>query len=46
MVESLVTLVGSVPTNRHARIGPADPKERIEVTVKLKRQMEDGLPAL
>ena len=46
MVESLVTLVGSVPTNRHARIGPADPKERIEVTVKLKRQMEDGLPTL
>src|SRR5271168_4643207 len=46
MSESLVTLHGSVPTNKHARIGPTDPKERVEVFLKLKRQTEDGLPTL
>jgi kumamolisin len=46
MSDKLVTLAGSVPPNTHERIGPADPSERIEVTIKLRRKTEEGLPTL
>jgi kumamolisin len=46
MSKSHVTLIGSVPLNKHARLGMVDPRERIEVCLKLKRQTEDGLPTL
>ena len=46
MAEKLVQLKGSVPVNKHPLIGPADPKERVEVTIKLRRKSEEGLPTL
>jgi kumamolisin len=46
MPEKLIPLKGSVPPNKHPRVGPADPQEQIEVTLKLRRKSEDGLPTL
>lgn len=46
MADASVPLRGSVPVNKHKFVGPADPGERIEVTVKLRRKNEDGLPTL
>jgi kumamolisin len=46
MAEKLIQLKGSVPVNKHPLIGPADPKERLEVTIKLRRKSEEGLPTL
>jgi kumamolisin len=46
MADELVPLRGSVPVNKHKLIGPVDPNERIEVTVKLRRKTEEGLPTL
>src|ERR1700722_11343492 len=46
MAESMVTLRGSIPRNQHKRGGPVDPNERIEVTVKLRRKTELGLPTV
>lgn len=46
MAEKLTVLEGSVPLNKHPRIGPADPRQRIEVTIKLRRKSEEGLPTL
>jgi kumamolisin len=46
MTDKLIPIKGSVPLNKHKLIGPADLKERIEVTVKLRRKSEEGLPTL
>lgn len=46
MTDRLITLKGSVPLNKHKLIGAADPQERIEVTIKLRRKTEKGLPTL
>ena len=46
MAERMVSLKGSVPVNKHHRIGPVDPKSYIEVTVRLRRKTEEGLPTL
>ena len=46
MAEKLVPLIGSVPANPHQPVGSVDPHERIEVTVKLRRKDESGLPTL
>jgi kumamolisin len=46
MTEKLVPLAGSVPVNRHQSVGAVDPHERIEVTVKLRRKEQTGLPTL
>jgi kumamolisin len=46
MAEKLVPLVGSVPPNRHQAEGSVDPRERIEVTIKLRRKVQAGLPTL
>jgi kumamolisin len=46
MADKLVPISGSVPVNTHQRIGPADSRERIEVTIKLRRKSEEGLPTL
>jgi kumamolisin len=42
----MIRLAGSVPVNTNQLVGPIDPKERIEITVKLRRKGEDGLPTL
>ena len=42
----MIPIPGSVPVNKHKLVGPADPNERIEVTVKLRRKTEKGLPTL
>lgn len=46
MADKLIPLKGSVPLNKHALIGPTDPTERIEITIKLRRKSEEGLPTL
>ena len=46
MAEKLISIKGSVPLNKHKLVGPADPKERIEITIKLRRKSEKGLPTL
>ena len=46
MTERFVSLKGSVPLNRHKLIGNVNSGERIEVTVKLRRKSEEGLPTL
>ncbi len=46
MTDKMITLKGSVPVNKHKRIGPADPHERVEITIVLERKSEDGLPTL
>ncbi len=46
MADTLVTLKGSIPINNHKLLGPADPQQRIEVTIKLRRKTERGLPTL
>ncbi len=46
MTDKLVAIEGSVPVNKHKLVGPADPNQRIEVTVKLRRKSEQGLPTL
>jgi kumamolisin len=46
MTYKLVPIEGSVPVNKHKLIGPADPHERVEVTIKLRRKTEQGLPSL
>jgi kumamolisin len=46
MADHLIPLKGSVPVNHHEFIGPADPNECIEVTIKLRRRSEKGLPTL
>jgi kumamolisin len=42
----MIRLSGSVPVNTNQLVGPVDPRERIEITVKLRRKSEDGLPTL
>ena len=46
MPEKLIPIKGSVPVNKHALIGPAVKTERIEITIRLRRKSEDGLPTL
>jgi kumamolisin len=46
MTEKMIPIPGSVPVNKHNLVGPADPNERMEVTVKLRRKTEKGLPTL
>jgi kumamolisin len=46
MTETMIALKGSVPINRHPLIGPADPNKQIEITIKLRRKKEAGLPTL
>jgi kumamolisin len=46
MTDRLVYLKGSIPLNNHPRIGAVNANERVEVTVKLRRKSEEGLPAL
>ena len=46
MAEKLIAIKGSVPVNTHKLIGPTEPTERIEVTIKLRRKTEEGLPTL
>jgi kumamolisin len=46
MSDTLVPIEGSVPTNAGKLIGPLDPKERIDLTVTLRRKSEAGLPSL
>jgi kumamolisin len=46
MADKLVPIKGSVPVNTHQLVGPIDPKERIEITIKLRRKSEEGLPTL
>jgi len=41
----MVSLKGSVPINNHPLIGPADATQRIDVTIKLRRKTEKGLPS-
>src|SRR3974390_854482 len=44
MSERLIAIRGSVPVNKHELVGPADSSKRIEVSVKLRRKTEEGLP--
>jgi kumamolisin len=46
MTDRLVSLKGSIPLNKHPLIGAVNTNERIEVTVKLRRKSEEGLPTL
>src|SRR5579885_3036477 len=46
MNDKLIAIEGSVPLNKHPLVGPADPNQRIEVTIKLRRKSEQGLPTL
>ncbi len=46
MTYKLIPVKGSVPVNRHKFLGPADPSEHMEVTVKLRRKTQQGLPTL
>jgi kumamolisin len=46
MSEKLIPIPGSVPVNDHPMVGPVDPAERIEITIKLRRKTEEGLPTL
>jgi kumamolisin len=46
MPEKRIVLKGSTPENKHELIGPADPKKQIDVTIKLRRKSEEGLPTL
>ena len=45
MTDRPITLKESVPLNKHKLIGAADPQERFEMTIKLRRKTE-GLPTL
>jgi kumamolisin len=44
MADKMVPIEGSVPKNKHKLLGPADPKQRIELTVMLRRKSHKGLP--
>lgn len=46
MTDQMIPIAGSVPLNKHKLVGPADPNQRIEVTIKLRRKSEQGLPTL
>jgi kumamolisin len=46
MADTFVSLKGSIPVNNHKRIGSVNDVEPIEVTVKLRRKSEEGLPSL
>jgi kumamolisin len=46
MAEDFFTLKGSVPVNNHQLIGPVDAKKQLDVTVRLRRKSEKGLPTL
>jgi kumamolisin len=46
MADRLVSLKGSVPVNNQQLIGAVNSAERIEVTVKIRRKSEEGLPTL
>ncbi len=46
MTEKMIPIEGSVPVNTHTLVGPANPTQRIEVTIKLRRKSEQGLPTL
>jgi kumamolisin len=46
MVSETVPIVGSTPAHTNQRIGGADPNRRLELTVKLRRSTEEGLPTL
>lgn len=46
MADTFVSLKGSIPVNNHKRIGSVNDVEPIEVTVKLRRKSEEGLPTL
>jgi kumamolisin len=44
MTETLVPLAGSTPSNTHPKVGPADGDDHVEVTIKLRRKTQAGLP--
>jgi hypothetical protein len=44
MTEKMVRLEGAQPRHRHQLIGPADSKQHIGVTIKLRCKTEEGLP--
>jgi kumamolisin len=46
MAEKLIRLQGSVPAHTNPAIGAVDPTQHIEVTIKLRRKTEAGLPTL
>jgi kumamolisin len=46
MADKMIAIEGSVPVNKHKLVGAADPNERLEVIVKLRRKSEKGLPTL
>jgi kumamolisin len=46
MADTLVILKGSIPINNHPLVGPVDPQDQIEITIKLRRITEKGLPTL
>ena len=46
MTNKLIPIKGSVPVNNHEIVGSVAPAERIEVTLKLRRKSEQGLPTL
>ena len=46
MANKLIPIKGSVPVNNHTIVGSVPPEERIEVTLKLRRKSEQGLPTL
>jgi kumamolisin len=46
MAIKMKTLRGSVPANTHALVGQVDPQESIDITIRLRRKSEDGLPTL
>ena len=44
MPETLVPLQGSTPHNTHPKVGPANGDDPVEVTIKLRRKTQEGLP--
>jgi len=44
MADKMIALKGSVPINKHKLVGPANALDRVEVTIKLRRKSEEGLP--
>jgi kumamolisin len=46
MTDKLVSLKGSIPLNNHPLVGAVNATEPIEVTVKLRRKTQEGLPTL
>lgn len=46
MSQKMIPLEGSVPRHHHKLVGKPDQNERIEVTIKLRRKSEQGLPTV